>query len=106
MVKQVRRVRRKRHRGRPLPILKGRSAIYGAAVVLALGLAFLCLTYAPHAYSSWRESRLLKRASAMLEKQQLDQATRAAQQMLSLHPDSLAAFQIMADATEKQNRPE
>ena len=106
MAKQVRRVRRKRHRNRQLPTLKGRTAIYGGAVILALALGFLALTYAPKAYNSWRESRLLTRASAFLEKQQLDEATRAAQQILKLRPDSLAAFQIMADATEKQNQPE
>lgn len=106
MAKQVRRVRRKRHRDRPVPLLKGRTAIYGIAVLLALGLGFLCLTYAPRAYSSWRESRLLKRASELLQKEDLEGATQTAQQMLRLHPESLAAFQIMAEATERQNRPE
>ena len=106
MGKQVRRVQRKRHGRRPIPALKGRTAIYGGAFILAFALGYLCLTYGPHAYNSWRESRLLKRASALLEKQQLDKATATAQKILGFHPDSLAAFQILADATEKQNRPE
>ena len=106
MEKQVKRVRRKRHGIGRAPVLKGRAAIYGGAFVLALVLGFLCLTYAPHAYTSWRESRLLKRATAQLEKQQLDKATLTAKQVLTIHPDSLPAFQILADATEKQNRAE
>src|SRR6476620_11342628 len=103
---QVRRVQRKRHGRRPIPVLKGRIAIYGGAFILAFALGFLCLTYGPHAYNGWRESRLLKRASGQLEKQQLDKAKQTAQQVLAIHPDSLAAFQILADASEKQNRPE
>lgn len=107
MAKQVRRVRRKRHRAhRSAPWLGGRTAIFGLAVLFALGLGFLCLTYAPHVYSGWRESRLLKRASEFLQKEDLAGATQTAQQMLQLRPESLAAFQIMAEATEKQNRPE
>jgi predicted Zn-dependent protease len=106
MEKQVRRVQRKRHGRRPIPALKGRVAIYGGAFIVAFALGFLCLTYGPHAYNSWRESHLLKRASAQLEQQQFDKAALTAQKILSFHGDSLPAFQILADAREKQNRPE
>ena len=47
-----------------------------------------------------------KRAAELLEEQDLDGATRAAQQMLQIRRSSLAAFQILAETTEKQNRPE
>ena len=106
MATEMKRVRRKRPRIQESSRSKARIAVYVAAVVVgaALGLAFT--SYAPRAYSGWRESRLLKRASALMEAQDLDGATRAAQETLQIRPDSLVAFQILADATEKQNRLE
>lgn len=107
---EVRRVRRKRRvrsvRYGSGKIVSVRGAVYLAALCAGFGLGFLVLTYAPRAYGSWRESRLQKRATALLEKQDLNGATKAAQQMLQIRPGSLAAFHIMADATEKQNRAE
>jgi tetratricopeptide (TPR) repeat protein len=47
---------------------------------------------------------LLKEATAKLQGDDLEGAQLTAQQMLEVRPDSLAAFQILADATEKQNR--
>lgn len=108
MAKQVRRVRRKRRHDRHVPVLKskGRLAIYLAALLAGFMVGFLLLSYAPRAYSGWRESRLLKRATERLEQQDLEGAMKAAQQMLQIRPDSVAAFQILADTTEKQNRAE
>src|SRR3954470_12285120 len=110
MAKEVRRVRRKRRvcseRYGSGKIVSIRGAVYLAALCAGFALGYLVLTFAPRAYSTWRETRLQKQASALLEKQDLDGATRAAQQMLQIRPSSLAAFHILADATEKQNRPE
>ncbi len=75
-------------------------------LVLLCGLLFVGVTYGTGAYHNWRESRLLRRASELLDKQDFDGATHAAHQALVLHPDSLLAFQILADATERQNRVE
>ncbi|HMJ05720.1 MAG TPA: hypothetical protein VK474_05645 [Chthoniobacterales bacterium] len=87
-------------------IFNAHTALFAGAIVVGFALGFLFLTYAPRAYGTWREERLLTRASAMLHKQDFAGATRAAQQMLALRPTSLSAFQILADATEKQNRSE
>ena len=76
--------------------------IGGVAVGIALGV--IAYSYGSKAYNGWLESRLLKRASAMLEQQDLNGATRAAQRALELHRDSLPAYRILAEATEKQNR--
>jgi hypothetical protein len=103
MATQTRVRRRRRHQPRA-PISAGRTAVFAAAVIVGFAIGFLFLSYAPRAFRGWRESRLLKSAVAMLQKQDLDGATIAAREMLDLHPDSLAAFQILADATEKQNR--
>jgi thioredoxin-like negative regulator of GroEL len=66
----------------------------------------ILLTYGPEAYNGWREARLLRRASTMLAQQDFDGATQAAREVVERHPDSLSAFHILAEATEKQNRPE
>ena len=106
-VRHVRRRRRvKRARGRHLTFTPARLAICAAALVLGFSFGFVLLTYGPQAYSGWRERRLLKSASTMLAQEDFDGATRAAREVLQLHRNSLAAFQILAEASEKQNRPE
>jgi hypothetical protein len=70
----------------------------------ALGSALL--TFGPKAYTGWREARLLKNASAMLARQDLDGAMQAARDIVQGHPDSLSAFKILAEASEKQNHSE
>lgn len=106
MATQVRRVRRKRRRERHNQFFRGRTAIIAGAILFGISFGFVFINYAPRAYNSWRESRLLKNASVLLQKQDFDGATKAAQQMLRVRPDSLAAFQILADASERQNKPE
>ncbi|MBV9619203.1 MAG: hypothetical protein JO201_08320, partial [Verrucomicrobia bacterium] len=76
----------------------------GAA--LALLLIILFGTYGSKLYSGWRETRLLKRASTMLEEKDFLGADRIARQVLEHHRDSIPAFYILADATEKQNSEE
>ena len=87
-------------------LLHLRTAIFAGAVIVGFVIGFLTLTYAPRTYGSWRETRLLNRAETLLQKDDLAGATRAAQQMLDHRPASLAAFRILAEATEKQNRSE
>ena len=110
MANDAKRVRRRRRvqsaHGSRRGISKANIAIYAASVASGFLLAFFFLTYAPRAYSSWRESRLTDRANEMMEKGDLDGAAQAAQQMLQFRPDSVAAFHILADATEKQHKPE
>src|SRR3954452_494772 len=109
MTTKVRRVRRKR---RQSPLQGGtrffsqRTAIFVGAICVGFALTSLFLTYTPRAFGSWRQSRLLAQANAMLQKQDYEGATRIAQHILRLRPASLPAFQILAEATEKQNRPE
>ena len=110
MAEQVRRVRRrrrvKRARSGRLKFTPARLAICGASLLLGFGFGWVLLTSGPQAYRGWRESNLLKNATAMMAKEDFDGATRAAREILQLHPDSLAAFHILAEASEKQNRPE
>ena len=110
MAQHVRRVRRKRrsktHGAGRLALTPVRLAICAAALLVGFSAGLFFLNYGPEAYRGWRESRLLKRASAMLAKEDLEGATRAAREVLRLHQESLPAFYIMAEASEKQNRSE
>src|SRR4051812_37748413 len=116
MAEGLKRVRRKR-RVRSLPgsesfhIFRRRVspehlALIIAAIALALVIAIIGITYGSKFYNSWQETRLLKRASNLLEQHDYNGATRDAQRALELHPDSLAAFYVLAEATEQQNRIE
>lgn len=110
MAEHVRRVRRRRRAKRvrtgPLRFTPARLAICGASLVLGFLFGWVLLTYGPKAYRGWRESSLLKQASALLAKEDFDGATHAAREVLKIDHDSLPAFHIMAEASEKQNRPE
>jgi hypothetical protein len=110
MAEHVRRVRRRRRvkrvRNGRLKFTPARIAICVASLLLGFGVGWMLLTTGPRAYRSWRQSSLLKVAAAMMAKEDYDGATRAAREVLQLHQDSLAAFHILAEASEKQNRPE
>jgi len=116
MPEKIRRIRRKR-RSRSFPGVESfsslrlhlppvRVALYVAAAAAVLLLVIVFGTYGSKLYSSWHESRLLKRASAMLEKKDFMTVNRLARQVLEHHRDSLPAFYILAEATEKQNSEE
>ena len=80
-----------------------RVAFYVAGAAFALLLIIAIGIYGSKLYSSWRESRLLKRASAKLEQKDYIAADQLAREVLQSHRDSLPAFLILADATEKEN---
>jgi hypothetical protein len=110
MAEHIRRVRRKRRvkrmRSGRLVFAPARIAVCAASLVVGFAFGFALLTYGPQGYRGWRESRLLKSAAALLAKEDFDGATRAARDVLQIRHDSLAAFYILAEASEKQNRPE
>ncbi len=81
-------------------------ALLIGVIVLGSAIGLICLNYGSSTFHHWRESRLIKRAAVMLDHQDFDGATRAALQALESQRDSLPAFQILAEATEKQNRIE
>src|SRR5882724_2789947 len=116
MPEKIRRVRRRR-RSRSLPGIEAlpsfrlhlppvRVALYVAAAAAIVLLIIVFGTYGSKLYLGWHESRLLKRAGAMLEKNDFVTANRLARQVMARHRDSLPAFYILAEATEKQNSEE
>ena len=70
MAEHVRRIRRKRRvkrvRSGRLRFTPARLAICGASLLLGFGVGWTLLTYGPEVYRGWRESSLLKKASAMM----------------------------------------
>jgi thioredoxin-like negative regulator of GroEL len=116
MPEKIRRVRRKR-RSRSLPGVESfsnfrlhlppvRVALYVGAAAAALLFIIVFGTYGSKLYSGWHETRLLKRANAMLDKKDYVEANRLARQVVERHRDSLPAFYILAETTEKQNSEE
>ncbi|MDB6147153.1 MAG: hypothetical protein JWO45_817, partial [Spartobacteria bacterium] len=80
-----------------------RLALLVAAIAIAIFLGILAFSYGSKLYGGWREQRLLRQASVLLQNQNYNDAIQAAQKALERHPNSLPAFYILADATEKQN---
>lgn len=108
MPQEVKRVRRKRRvksaRSARKIVWNGRIAFLTSLVVIASLIGLILLSYGPRVLNSWRESRLLKRATQMLQEEKFEDATQAAEQALKIAPNSLPAYHILAETTERQNR--
>jgi predicted Zn-dependent protease len=76
------------------------------AVIAGFALGLLVLSIGPKFVNAWRESRLLRQAETNLKQENFNEANDAARQALQINRDSLAAYQVLAEATEKQNRAE
>ena len=117
MAEKITRVVRRRRRIRSFPGIESfplfrhrlsptRITIFIVAIAFACVLGVIFLSYGSKAYNGWRQTRLLKRAAAMLEKKDFPAAGQAAREALEMHRDSLPAFYILAEAAEKQNLEE
>ncbi len=109
MAESVPPLRRKRHSRRRKSrwgITPARAAIFAGAVIVGFAIGGVLLFYGPRAYTGWRESRLIKRANESSAKHDYDGAINAARDALQLRADSLPAFYILAEATEKESRSE
>src|SRR5947209_6820879 len=83
-----------------------RGGLIVLAVIAGFALGLLILTIGPKFVNAWRESRLLRQAETNLKQGNFNAANDAARHALQINHDSLAAYQILAEATEKQNRAE
>ena len=83
-----------------------RGGLIVLAVIAGFALGLLVLSIGPKFLNAWRESRLLQQAETNLKQGNFNAANDAARQALQIDRDSLAAYQILAEATEKQNRAE
>jgi tetratricopeptide (TPR) repeat protein len=76
------------------------------AVILTGVLAIVLNTSGPRLYRDWRQKRLLDQAASLLQEQKFDEAARMAREVVKVLPDSLPAYYILAEATEKQSLEE
>src|SRR6266567_677766 len=83
-----------------------RGGLIVLAVIAGFALGLLVFTIGPKLANSWQESRWHRQAEANLKQGNFNGANDAAQQALQINHDSLPAYQILAEATEKQNRAE
>ena len=99
----------RRQRNRTASLGQARP-VRGGLIVLALiagfALGLLVLSIGPKFVNAWRESRLLRQAETNLKQGNFNAANDFARQALQIDHDSLAAYQILAEATERQNRAE
>src|SRR5438132_5695446 len=78
--------------------------VVGSAIAFLLGIVLF--SYGSSLYDGWRQSRLLHRATVLLQEGKLSKATQTAQELAARHPDSLPALHVLAEAAEKQNLEE
>lgn len=107
---KIKRIKRKRQ---PKPfhgfeklLRPANLAIIIGSLVLLIAIGLIFFTYGRRVYDEWREGRLLKTAATLLQEQKFNEATRVAQEVLQIDPDSLAAFYVLAEAAEKQSDTE
>src|SRR5437762_4226535 len=83
-----------------------RGSLIVLAVIAGFALGLIVLTIGPKLVSAWQESRWLRRAETNLKQGNFSAANEAARQALAINRNSLSACEILAAATEKQNRAE
>jgi len=108
MSTKSKRVRRKRRTLRPWwQSFQVRSGlIISLFVVLGFGAGLFGFASVHKGWNRWREARLLTKAKDRLDHNNLNEAEVSARQALAIDPKSLVAVRILAETTEKQNRPE
>src|SRR5690242_21203017 len=96
---------RARHGGFGLrqQLWRGRPIVLVAGCAIALLLSTFLFSYGSHLYTSWRQKRLLDRATGLLHQGKFTKATQTAQELLARRPGSLPALYVLAEASEQQN---
>jgi thioredoxin-like negative regulator of GroEL len=75
-------------------------------VVVGFGVGLFGFASVHKGWKRWHEARLLTEAKGRLDQNNLNEAEVRARQALAIDPNSLVAARILAETTEKQNRPE
>jgi thioredoxin-like negative regulator of GroEL len=83
-----------------------RLGVMVVVTAIAFLLGVVLYGYGSRLYDDWRQSHLLRRATALLREGKLSNAAQTAQEVLARHPDSLPALHVLAEAAEKQNLEE
>ncbi|HEX3229273.1 MAG TPA: tetratricopeptide repeat protein, partial [Pyrinomonadaceae bacterium] len=83
-----------------------RFAILVAASAAIVLLGIVSYGYGSKLYRDWQQRRLLHQAESLLKEEKFDQAAQDARKVLTVDPNSLPAFYILAAAAERQNLEE
>jgi predicted Zn-dependent protease len=83
-----------------------RPAIVIAASAATVLLGIASFSYGSKLYRDWHQRRLLHRAASLLQEEKLDQAAQNARKVLTVDPNSVPAYYILAEAAERQNLEE
>jgi Tfp pilus assembly protein PilF len=83
-----------------------RLAIVIAASAATVLLGIASFSYGSKLYRDWHQRRLLHRAASLLQEEKLDQAAQNARKVLTVDPNSVPAYYILAEAAERQNLEE
>jgi predicted Zn-dependent protease len=83
-----------------------RLALVVAASAATVLLGIASFSYGSKLYRDWHQRRLLHRAGLLLEEEKFDQAAQNARKVLTVDPNSLPAYYILAEAAERQNLEE
>src|SRR5947207_7988101 len=89
-----------------LQVWVARLAVIVAVSAIAFLLGIVLFSYGSRLYEDWRETRLLNRATALLQEGKLSKAAQTARELVARHPDFVPALYVLAEAAEKQNREE
>ena len=102
------RIRRKRRSRRSWwRMLQVRSGlVISLFVILGFGAGLFGFASVHKGWNRWRKARLLTEAKDRLDHNNLNEAEVSARRALAIDPKSLVATRILAETTEKQNRPE
>jgi predicted Zn-dependent protease len=88
-------------RARELQRARVAFAIAILAISFLIGTFFVSYGFKP--YQTWRENRLLDRATALLQEGKLGEAAQNARELLARNPNSLPTLSILANIAERQN---
>jgi Tfp pilus assembly protein PilF len=94
---------------KPLPrrwLWPGRLVAIIAMLAIALLLGAVVFSYSSKLYHDWHATRLVQRATALLQEGKLNNAAKIAHELLTRNPDSLPALYVLAETAEKQNLEE
>lgn len=81
------------------------AAIVAVLAIVSLLGVFL-FSYGLRLYDDWHQTRLLHRATALLQEGKLSKAAQTARELLARRPDFLPALYLLADAAERENLEE
>ena len=103
--KRIRRKRRSRRSWRHSFRVRS-GLLISLFVVLGFGVGLFGFASIHKGWNRWHQARLLTEAQDRLDRNDLNEAEVRARQALAIDPKSLVAVRILAETTEKQNRPE